>query len=665
MRYAAFISYNHRDRKAASWLLKALESYRVPKRLQGRPSAVGVLGNRLPPVFQDRAELAASSNLAESVRAALVDSASLIVVCSPDGARSKWVNEEIRAFVALGRRDRIQCLIIGGEPNASTLPGADPALECLPPALFEDGGAEPLASDIRPGKDGRAAARLKLLAGIMGVGYDELRQREASRRQRQLAIVAGASAIGFVVMAGLAVSAVLARNEAVLQRDIARQKTITAERTVEFVQSLFEVSDPSEAKGAQVSALAILEKGAARIAGSLGNEPSVKAELMTTLSKVYLGLGSLRKGDAIIRDSLRLKVDDPGVAARQLLALGDSETRQGEYATAAKTFTRALALASDSRRGNPALIAPILVGRGEARSAVDDTRGAEADIRRALAVDRAGFGDRHPAVARDLEALGLNALAEDRLGDAKALFERALAIRIPLQGLAHPRVSEDYNELGSIAYLQRDSAAAEALWTRALKSDELVLGPDHPDVAISINNVARVMLERRGFAEAYKLLVRARDISLRQRSATHDDLAFVLGNLGLAERGLGQAAAATATLQAALLAADAHKHRNRAPILAELADLACDRGTPARGLALLDRAAPIMRADYPDDPWRQAWVLNTRGKCLVAAGRGAEGRAAIAESMAAIRARWPRSTLFGALAEQRLQDARGGVGPVA
>ncbi|MFZ4689033.1 MAG: tetratricopeptide repeat protein [Polymorphobacter sp.] len=658
MKYSAFISYNHRDRKAASWLHKTLETYRIPKRLQGRPSAVGPLGPRLPPIFQDREELAASANLAESVRAALVESASLIVICSPNGARSHWVNEEIRAFVAMGRRDRIQCLIIDGEPNAATLPGGDPALECLPPALFENGGAEPLASDIRPGKDGRPAARLKLLAGIMDLPYDELRQREAARRQRQLAIIASASGVGFVLMAGLAVSAVLARNEAVQQRDIARQKTITAERTTSFVQSLFEVSDPSEAKGAQVSAIEILDKGADRIANSLADEPSVKAELMTTLSKVYLGLGAYRKGDAIIRDSLTLKVTDPGVAAKQLLALGDSQTRQGDYAKAAASFTRALAFARDPDRGNPELVAAILVGRGEARSASDDTAGAEADIRAALALDTARFGAKHPAVARDLEALGLNALAENREADAKPLFERALAIRIPAQGLAHPRVSEDYNELGAIAYLQRDSAAAENFWKQALKSDELVLGPDHPDVAISINNVARVMLERRGFAEARALLLRAQAISLKQRSETHDDLAFILANLGIAERGLGQRAAAETALRQALVAADVHKHRNTAPILTELADLACDRGATADGLALLDRARPLMQADYPDDAWRAAWVKNTRGKCLLAAGDRPGARQMLAASMADIRPRWPENTLFSDIAEARLRAAR-------
>jgi hypothetical protein len=51
-----------------------------------------------------------------------------------DRAQSKWVNEEILAFKRLGREDRILCIIVGGEPNASELPGRE-AEECFPPAL--------------------------------------------------------------------------------------------------------------------------------------------------------------------------------------------------------------------------------------------------------------------------------------------------------------------------------------------------------------------------------------------------------------------------------------------------------------------------------------------------------------------------------------------------
>lgn len=170
MKYSAFISYNHRDRKAARWLHQALETYRIPRNLWGRQSPLGVLGPRLPPVFQDREELAASTDLATSVVAALEESAWLIVICTPDGRRSKWVNEEIRTFTRMGRRDRILCLIAGGHPSASNMPGMDPELEAFPPALFENGASEPLGADIREGHDGRENGKLKLLAGLLGVG---------------------------------------------------------------------------------------------------------------------------------------------------------------------------------------------------------------------------------------------------------------------------------------------------------------------------------------------------------------------------------------------------------------------------------------------------------------------------------------------------------------
>ncbi|MFO1238775.1 MAG: tetratricopeptide repeat protein [Sphingomonadaceae bacterium] len=654
LRYSAFISYNHKDRMWANWLLKQLERYTIPKRLHSQDSHLGILGKRLPPVFQDREELAASSDLAQSVRDALLESASLIVICSPHSARSRWVNEEIRTYIALGRRDRIQLLVVDGEARTPNLADSEDDNASFPPALLEGGGQEPLAADLRDEADGKRAAVLKLLAGLLGVGYDELRQREQARRQKRLAIITGTSAVGFVLMSGLAGLAVIARNDAIAQRDIARQKTMTAERTVEFVKSLFEVSDPSEAKGAKITAQEILDKGAVRISQSLGDEPTVKAELMTTLSQVYLGLGAYKKGDQIIRDSLRLNVDDPGVRARQLMALGDSQTRQGEYQKAIATYGEALKLARAADRGNPEFVSPILIGLGEAKSAIADYRGAEADIRTALALDIARHGNRNPAVARDLEALGLNFLTDGELAKARPLFERALQIRVPIQGIAHPRVSEDLNELGSIAYLQRDSAAAERYWLRALRSDELVLGPNHPDVAITINNVARVMLERRAFAQAYPLLQRAVVINLQQRSETHDDLAFTFANLAIAERGLNRPVEAERLFRKALMAAEMHKHRNRAPILTELADLLCERRAFPEAFAMLARAEPIMRSDYPDDPWRSAWVANTKGGCLIESGRPDEARPILIESMPDLRKRWTPLSLFGHRAEQRL-----------
>ena len=200
-RYKAFISYSHRDQTWAGWLHRAIETYRVPKHLVGQRTAMGTIPARTAPVFRDRDELASATDLGTKLREALEGSACLLVICSPASAASHWVNEEILSFKRLGRADRIFALIVGGEPYASGVPGRERE-ECFPPALRyqldEDGNlgntpAEPIAADARAGKDGKSNAQIKLLAGMLGVGFDALRQRELQRRQRRLAIVAASS----------------------------------------------------------------------------------------------------------------------------------------------------------------------------------------------------------------------------------------------------------------------------------------------------------------------------------------------------------------------------------------------------------------------------------------------------------------------------------------
>lgn len=655
-RYSAFISYNQKDRVQALWLHRALETYAIPKRLQGHESPFGPLGARLPPLFIDREELSASPDLAQSVSTALGEAASLIVICSPNAVKSRWVNEEIRAFTAMGRRDRIQCLIISGTANAARVKGADLDDECLPPALFEGGGAEPLAADLRV--DGKTSAKLKLIAGLTGLRYDDLRQRDQQRRIRRLAVAAVALGIGFLAMTGLAVFAFISRAEAVAQRDIARQKTATAERTVDFVKSLFEVSDPSEARGATITAREVLDKGAARIESSLANEPNVKADLMTTLAQVYLGLGSYKQGEAIIGRAMQLPATDPGVKARRLMAFGLSAYRQGDFEAAAGFYRQALPLAAADELSGVELRPAILAAIGDAMSNAGDTSAGAGGMLEALALDTANSGPDSVAVARDHEALGVYEWTRDNLGAARDHYERAVAIRIARQGASHPLVSENLNALGTIAYLQHDAAAAEGFWRRALVSDELVLGSDHPEVVITINNVARVLLEQRRFAEALPLLTRAVDVTIRNRSSNYDDLALLYANLGIAQRGTGDIAAAEQSFTKALRVAQATNHRNLGPVLTEMADLACARGRPDAGLTMLARAEPPTRKDYPDDPWRLAWLENTRGACLVAKGELAAGRALMERSMPALTARWTSDTLYGAMAAWRLNASR-------
>src|SRR5512132_2812 len=236
-RYIAFLSYSHRDRQIAEWLHRELETYRVPKHMIGTATPLGPVPARLHPIFKDREELSAAGSLNEAIRSALGSASALIVVCSPASAASPWVNEEIRNFKQLNGDARVFAVIAGGEPWASRVPGQEEQ-ECFPPAMrfvvapdgtITDVPAEPIAADLRPEGDGKRVGKLKVVAGLIGVGLDELVRREAQRRQRRLRYAVAASLGGMTVTSGLAITAVVARDEARQQRNEAQLQRTQAD----------------------------------------------------------------------------------------------------------------------------------------------------------------------------------------------------------------------------------------------------------------------------------------------------------------------------------------------------------------------------------------------------------------------------------------------------
>ena len=217
-KYRAFISYSHRNERWATWLHRTLESYRLPRKLVGTRTVVGTVPARMRPVFRDRDELSSASDLADTVKQALADSENLIVVCSPASANSLWVNEEIRHFASLGRHKQIFCVIVDGQPAG---PGTEAT--CFPPALAEIGIGEPLAADVRKWADGKRLARLKIVAGMLGLPLDQLRRRDLQKRQKIWALA---------MVASLAVAAVMV--SAINSKIAAQQRRVSGESLVAY-----------------------------------------------------------------------------------------------------------------------------------------------------------------------------------------------------------------------------------------------------------------------------------------------------------------------------------------------------------------------------------------------------------------------------------------------
>ena len=110
---------------------------------------------------------------------------------------------------------------------------------------------EPAAADLRETADGEKNSLLKLVAGLIGVGLDDLKQRDLLARQKRLARIAFVSAILAISAISLAVYAMFQQQQAKIARanaeiekqlamvELAKTQTITA-----FVQNLFISLDP-------------------------------------------------------------------------------------------------------------------------------------------------------------------------------------------------------------------------------------------------------------------------------------------------------------------------------------------------------------------------------------------------------------------------------------
>lgn len=93
------------------------------------------------------------------LKAILNESSYVILICSPNSAKSPYVNDEIDYFInTLGRFDRIIPLIVDGLPHAK-----DPAIECFPAAIRElPREREPLGIDLKTFGDAAHSSELWL-----------------------------------------------------------------------------------------------------------------------------------------------------------------------------------------------------------------------------------------------------------------------------------------------------------------------------------------------------------------------------------------------------------------------------------------------------------------------------------------------------------------------
>ncbi|MGH9435394.1 MAG: toll/interleukin-1 receptor domain-containing protein [Terriglobia bacterium] len=484
--YRAFISYSHRDKAWADWLHRTLETYRVPSRLVGTTTAAGIIPRRLNPVFRDRDELSSSPELGSKINQALSESENLIVICSPASATSRWVNEEVLSYKRMGRCGRIFCLIVDGEPDATDIPGRE-SEECFCPALRfatdadgrpTDERVEPIAADTRPGKDGKPNAKLKLIAGMLGVGFDALKQRELQRRTRRMTAIAALALIVMTATSLLAVYALISRHEAVLakqqaiaaqhQANIARRAAIRRQKQAEDLVG-FMLGDLTT-KLRQLDKLDILKSVDDKAMAYFKSLPltDVDATTLAQRAKALQKIGDVRMNQTRLSDSMdafqqalrinrelvRKSPDDPArqnAYGENLLWVGFNYWQQGKLGLTEDAFKQAAAALQKA-----AVLAP---NANDVQKNLDDVYN--------------NLG--HVAEARGELDLAYSEFIKDYA------LDRRMAAQRPGDVLWQNALNDSYNNLGGIALArgQLESAIANFLKQQQLMARVVAQAPDN------------------------------------------------------------------------------------------------------------------------------------------------------------------------------------------
>jgi len=478
---------------------------------------------------------------------------------------------------------------------------------------------EQLAEDLRRHQDGRPVSARP----------DTWRYRTGKFVRRHRAAVVATAAV-LALTAGYTVQ--LAR-----ERDRARTEAAKAGQVATFLQDLFEVSDPSQSRGATITARELLDRGARRVATGLAGQPEVQATLMQVIGRVYDRLGLYRPAVEQFTSALRIRRQLFGSLNHDVAEseswLGGSLQRMGDPRAAVPHFREQLRIERALHQGDDEHLVSTLADLGAFLRRDEQLDEAEQVLREALAMRRRlGRNDDSQALLDDALASAME--AKGNYQDAEPLFRQAVALvrgRHPADSANLSIALNNHAEVLSILGRYDDAIAAQR---EALAILLAVYGPDHADVAayrVGLGRALRAGGDLAGAEEQFRLAL----ADTMRLGPWHPDIATSFGFLGTTLLAEGRPAEAEAPLRRALAIRRKSlgpEHPFVAISMNELAGVYLARHEWARAEAQYRAALALRRRVYPNGHPYIAYSLVGLARTLLGEHRGPEARVLLIEA---------------------------------
>jgi serine/threonine protein kinase/Tfp pilus assembly protein PilF len=434
------------------------------------------------------------------------------------------------------------------------------------------------------------------------------RAKKFVRRHR---IGVGVAASLAVLLVAFSIAMAVQARRIARERDRANQEAETSKQVSAFLADLFNVSDPSEARGNSVTAREILDRGADKIAKELNGQPLVQARLMDTIGSVYVSLGLYKKAGPLLEEALRIRRETAGARgldiAESLHSVGDVYRRQGKYQEAEKLFQEVLSIREEMLGKNDVRVASILHSLGILYDIQGKYGQAESLFRRELDIREKAPSVDHAALGGCLHSLAIELHSQGKDAEAESIFKRALAEKENALGPDHPDVARTLQSLGIFYQSQGKYGEAEPLLLQALAIREKVFGPEHPEMASNLMNLASFYEDQNKTKEAESYYKRALAIAEKALGPNHSNVGIVLHNLAELYRDEGRDKEAELLYKRSLAIWEGSlgpKHPYVAKSLGGLATLYRKMGRLAEAESLYKRAVAIQQealgSEHPD-----------------------------------------------------------------
>jgi eukaryotic-like serine/threonine-protein kinase len=320
-------------------------------------------------------------------------------------------------------------------------------------------------------------------------------------QRRKTAVIA--SAIAILLLSSLMIYYTVRLAD---ERNTAQHEAVKSEEISRFLKGLFEISNPSEARGETVTARELLDRGALRVRSELADQPEVQATMLDIIGTVYYSLGLYTEAHSLLHDALDMRrglYDDAHpLVASSLNNLALTLQELGDYAAAEEMIREGLEI---QRLRYPALhedIAASLYNLAEIRRMSGDLEAAEQLFTESHGMYAATIGYGHPSAAAALHSLAVLQNERGDYANAENNYSEALTIFTNVYGEYHPDVGNVLNNLASMYRHRGDYGKAETLYARALDVRTKVLDPDHPDLAYTHNHMGRLYQFTERYVEA-------------------------------------------------------------------------------------------------------------------------------------------------------------------